>query len=169
MHHYPYFLFSYFYLCTIKFHFHYFWSVKKDIPRVFGQCNHLIYNSQKTLFLVENTNDSPRHSLKTVFTSLIRSFRQNLLLEPLTFSDTSASLPRRFFLSLCWIHSWFARKLLSGPFTFCYNPLVITKALSATIAKPRRNSIVIPHMKNCSWTSQLNLPPRGPQLRKQCC
>jgi hypothetical protein len=66
---------------------------------------------------------------------------------------------------LCWIHSWFARKLLSRPFTFCYNPLAITKSFSATIGKSRRNSVPMCHMWNCTWTSQLNLPPRGPHLK----
>lgn len=32
---------------------------KKAKPRVFGQSHHFIYNPQKTLFLVENTNDGP--------------------------------------------------------------------------------------------------------------
>lgn len=137
--------------------------------RVFGQHHHLIYNLLKTLFWVENTNDSPWHFLKIFFTSLIRNFSQDPLLEPLVFSDTSASLLDWFFLCLCWIHSCFARKLLSGPFIFCYNPLVITKSLSATMGKSWRNSEARARVQNCPWTSRLNLLPRGPRLRKQPC
>lgn len=38
------------------------------------------------------------------------------------------------FRSLCRTYSWSARKLLSRPFIFCHNPLVIKKVLFATIS-----------------------------------
>lgn len=146
MHHYYCLPFNYFYLCTLSSIFIAFGAQKKAKPRVFGRSHPFTYNPQKTLFLVENTNDGPWHFLKAFFTSLIRRFGQDLLPEALTFSDTSASLLGRFFLSLCRIQSCFARNLLSGPFIFCYNLLVITKSLSATVGKSRRNSKARPHM-----------------------
>lgn len=140
MHHWHSLLFNYFYLCTIKLHFHYFCSIKKkgwgtDLGYL-GNTNSLILKAQKTSFLVGNKNDNPWHwhYWKTVFISLIRSFRQAALLEPLAFPDTSASWPGDF-PGLHWIHSWFAGKLLLGLFRFCCNPWVITKSLSATIGK----------------------------------
>jgi hypothetical protein len=58
-----------------------------------GSAKSLILNPQETSFLLQNKNDNLRHYLKAFFTSLISSFRQAVLLELLTFADTSASLP----------------------------------------------------------------------------
>lgn len=73
------------------------------------------------------------------------------------------------FQSLCRTHAWSARKPLLRSFIFCHNPLVITKALSATISKSERSSMALHHTLNCTRTFQLNLLPLRLKLAYKTC